>query len=123
MYTVFFKENDTLREFMNFCVSEYDMIPDVSIGSKSALTLSKRGTSIGLRIISCPLCIKIVFLDSLIDSTKEFLLSKLVEYANKYNVVLGKWIDEDEFPNYQELGFQIVQKSSLLWIEYSQLLH
>ena len=132
----FFKENDAMKEFMNLCIQEYSMIPKLSsVGYKKILKLSGGGVSIGLSISNNPICIEIVFIEVnnvLIDDYEnvlqyyniiELLIKKLIECANMYNVVIGAWIEDIDECIYSKLGFKTIEKSSKIWVEYSQLLN
>ncbi len=120
----YFKENDALKEFMFFCINEYGMIPDIN---GRVLKLLGRDISIGITISADPLCLKILFINCICIknyyNTIMFIGGKLIEYANKYNVTLGIWIDDIYTPLYKRLGFKVIEVADKVWMEYSQLLN
>ena len=128
----FFKENDALKEFMTLCI-ECGMIPEVSsFRGSNELILSGLGISIGVKISNDPVCLKISFIKILsktIYSMQHYfeatnlILSKLIDCAKKYNIVLGTWVYEDDLFMYINLGFKIIEKSDKYWLEYYQLLN
>ena len=134
MYSyIFFKENDVLTEFMNICINEYGMLPDIlKEGYSSILTLTGNGASIGVKISNDPVCIEIVFTKIALDSFNSIqysnnimlnIVNKLIDCANRYNIVLGVWSKKIDLPYYKSLGFKVIEVSDKVWMEYSQLLN
>ena len=119
-----FKENDALKEFMLFCIDECKMIPDIN---KQVLNLFGEGISLGIKISTDPICLEVLFVNCNISTCYEnviFFGEKLIEYANKYNVVIGIWVEDIYVPICQQLGFKVVEiLEDDVWLEYSQLLH
>ena len=129
----FFKENDALKEFMNLCMQEYNMLPKLSsVGYKKTLRLSGSGISMGLTVSNNPICIEVIYIKIKENSCKnvlhcyniiELLIKKLIECAKMYNVVIGAWVEDIDECIYNELGFKTIEKSNKIWVEYSQLLN
>lgn len=135
MYSyIYFKENDALKEFMNLCIEKHGLTPDISkYRYKKILSLSKQGFSIGVRISNDPVCITISFIKHTHTQCYcnirycynliEHIIKDLISCANKYNIVLGVWVEDVDIPIYKKLGFRVIEVSEKVWMEYSQLLN
>ena len=128
----FFRENDALKEFMTLCI-ECGMIPEISnnIRYNKILVLSGLGISVGVEISSDPVCIEIAFIKILSNhfydmqhyyKVIKLVIGKLIDCSKRYNVTLGAWVSDDDICRYIDLGFRIIEKYDMFWVEYTPIL-